>query len=891
MIANLKLSVCKIHHFFSLIKHVALIFLFLPVGIYGQYRFDFEIDTAGTGSCCLFSEWKQIPLDRWCCDSIEAIEGSSSLHHCYDNTLEGCDFLAFRHDPFCLTDSFSVSFRIRHAYAPSSQNNWQVALAAELDNWQEEPHFVSGVVVGVNFTGSDDLVKIWSVNEGKVMELCSTPLNFQEQVGTDQAPLFILQGVGLGKMNFYWSPDPGSQVPELLGSCTLDWIPRGRYLILRYRYSAARDMGLWMDRLIMEGHFEKDTIAPFVNRVEVVNERSLEVDFSETVAEPGSHAFSLISGDRPGGIVPDSIQMQGVIPDSIQMQGAGYILTFPLDIPNRIPHQLRIKDIEDPDGNILHDTLVSFMRNDAEWGDLVFSEIMADPDPTVRYDEEYLELYNRSGYDINMKGWLLKVNERSYLLDPHLLLPGDFFLLSGITLPNEGALLSLYDSVGLLVYAISYRVPWDGPEWKKEGGWSLESPDPERLCMVSSDWEFSNDPGGGTPGQVNSNRSQLADLEPPVLLYAGIKEQGSFLLHFSEPIRFPEGSHPSIRLDPGGMIPESVKLLDPLSDMMELTFKEDFSEWASFVLSLSGWTDCPGNPAEAREIKAGKLSKPVYGSVLINEIMFDPQEDYPAYVELYLPGDRFYDLQDLAIHLVEEGGPPDEPQPLASHSRLVLPGQYLVITECVQQLEDVYQLAVSGCWVEVEEVHGMKRSSGTIYLTDRAGNIVDMATYNEHMHMELLDDLRGISLERVSSERSGMDPDNWHSAASIEGYATPGRENSQKTLSGDQEELVGVQPEVFSPDNDGYNDLLSITITTGSQDWVIGLFITDLQGNRVRILANNDLAGPSVTYTWDGQGEGGMILPMDFYVVHIRGYQPATGEHWVRRRAVGLVYR
>ena len=136
-----------------------------------------------------------------------------------------------------------------------------------------------------------------------------------------------------------------------------------------------------------------------------------------------------------------------------------------------------------------------------------------------------------------------------------------------------------------------------------------------------------------------------------------------------------------------------------------------------------------------------------------------------------------------------------------------------------------------------------------------------------------------------------MDPDNWHSAASIEGYSTPGRENSQSVLSGDHEDMVKVQPEVFSPDNDGYNDLLNIMITTGSQDWVIGLLITDLLGNRVRILANNDLAGPSVTYTWDGRGEDGTMLPVDFYVVHIRGYHPATGEHWVRRRAVGLVYR
>ena len=798
--------------------------------------------------------------------------------------------MLFRHDPLILTDSFSLSFRIRHAYAPSSQNNWQVALAADIDNrevnagddaYGEGYHMVRGMVLGVNFTGSDDLVKIWNVNEGEVTELCTTALNYQEQVGTDQAPLFILQGVGQGRISLYWSPDPDNQATELLGSCMLDRTPRGRHLILGYRYSAARDMGLWMDRLVMEGHFERDTLAPSVNRVAFVNERCLQVDFSEAVIGPGTNAFSLLSGEIQGGVVPDSVRELG----------GGYILTFPLDIPNRIPLQLSIKDIQDPDGNMLHDTVIALMRNDAEWGDVVFSEIMADPDPAVRYGEEYLELFNRSDYELDLKGWLLEVNDRSYLLDPYPLLPGDYFLKSGITLPNEGALLSVYDSTGLLVHAVSYRDPWDGPEWKKEGGWSLESPDPDRLCFVASDWEFSTDPGGGTPGSANSNRLQQEDLEPPVLLYAGIEGPGRCRLHFSEPIRFPEGSHPVIHLDPGGVVPESVKLVDPLSDMMELSFTEDFTQWTNFILSLSGWTDCTGNPAVKQEIRAGKISPPVSGTVLINEIMFDPREEYPAYVELYLPGDRVYDLQDLAINLVKEGDPPDSPHALSSHSRLVLPGQYLVVTGCIQQLEELYRLPVSGCWVEAEEISGMNKSGGTIYLTDRAGSMIDMATYDEQMHMELIDDPRGISLERISPERPGMDQDNWHSAASIEGYSTPGRKNSQSVLDGDREELVKVQPEVFSPDNDGYNDLLNITITTGNQDWVIGLLITDLEGNRVRILANNDLAGPSVTYIWDGQGEDGTMLPMDLYVIHIRGYHPATGEHWVRRRAVGLVYR
>ena len=271
--------------------------------------------------------------------------------------------------------------------------------------------------------------------------------------------------------------------------------------------------------------------------------------------------------------------------------------------------------------------------------------------------------------------------------------------------------------------------------------------------------------------------------------------------------------------------------------------------------------------------------------------MYDPEDGKPAYVELFHPGEKFYDLRDLSIHFVEEGGSPDHPVALSCCSRLVLPGQYLVITKCIANLADAYNLEVSGQWVEVDGLPGLKKSSGCIYLTDRAGNVVDMVVYSDEMHMELLDDPTGISLERVAWDRSGIDPDNWHSAASLEGYATPGKRNSQSPGESDSKGLLTVEPEVFSPDMDGYDDLLEIVIRTGGQAWVVGLVISDLHGTIIRVLANNQIAGPLASYTWDGEGENGSMQPMGFYVVHVRAYHPATGEQWIRRKAVGLVYR
>jgi hypothetical protein len=271
--------------------------------------------------------------------------------------------------------------------------------------------------------------------------------------------------------------------------------------------------------------------------------------------------------------------------------------------------------------------------------------------------------------------------------------------------------------------------------------------------------------------------------------------------------------------------------------------------------------------------------------------MYDPEEGYPEYIEISLPGNRFYDLRELAIHVVDEGEAPDNPLPLSDHSRLMIPGSYLVVTAGIEHLREVYHLPRSGQWVELEGLKTLNNKGGTLFLTDRAGNVVDRMDYGDRMHAEILTDTRGISLERISYERGGSDPDNWHSAAAIEGYATPGRINSQAISEAETEQLFQVRPMVFSPDNDGFDDLLEIHVSTGEPGWILSLWITDLQGNLLRTLANNHLTGAWNLYTWDGAYETGALVPPGFCVVHATAYHPVTGGRWIRKRAVGLVYR
>ncbi len=871
------------------VNYVALLFSLFPVVLPAQYHFDFENDSTGGCGLSTVLQVQQYPSGRWECAVDGAISGNFSLHHSYDNPRSGCDYFFISHDPIQDSDSLSLTFRVKHSYPPSTANNWQVGLLATFSKEGALPGKITGgLILGVNFTGSDDYVKVWSCLNGECEQICSTAINYQELMGTEAAPQFRLVWYRDGRLDLYYSPDPMIEQPELVGSCQLDSLPEGRLLIVRYEYSASQDRKLWLDDIQLEGNFVPDTIAPVLMGIEVMDETHLHLWFSEMLPLPAYTSFLLSGAVGTGVPVPAG----GSFPDTIYTLDNGFTLRFPGSIPNRMELSLRVTGVCDEDGNCLSDTLVRLMLNEAVWGDVVFTEVMSDPEPVVRLTEaEYLEIFNRSPFELDLEGWMLWINDRSYSISGLSLDIGDYGLITDITLPNDGATLALYNLDETLIHAARYGLPWNGPAWKKEGGWSLESPDPDLVCGTSRLWEFSTDRRGGTPGSKNSNDADLEDHDPPVFMYGGFGEPGTVHIYFSEPVRFSPADVKLVSVIPGAVHPDSVVPGAPLGDLLSFYFSEHLPDQQGFDLHVPAVADCSGNIARELILRMGEASVPRFGSLLINEIMYDPEEGAPEYIELYNPGQQFFDLQDLSVDVVKEGALLTGLAGLSEHSRILCPGEYLVITRDVPHLMDAYDLELSGRWLELRDLPGLQNTGGTIYLANRSGDIMDVANFGNHLHMDLLNDAKGVSLERISADRPGTDPGNWHSAASIEGYATPGRKNSQSVNDPGEMELVSVEPAVFSPDNDGYQDLLAITVSPEVQGCVLRIWITDLAGNRVRSLANNHIGGPSVTYVWDGEGDDRQMVSGGIYVIHVWGYHPASGNRWSRKVAAGIIYR
>ncbi|MCK4749718.1 MAG: lamin tail domain-containing protein, partial [Bacteroidales bacterium] len=419
--------------------------------------------------------------------------------------------------------------------------------------------------------------------------------------------------------------------------------------------------------------------------------------------------------------------------------------------------------------------------------------------------------------------------------------------------------------------------------------WSLESSDPNLVCNTCAGWEFATDRSGGTPGRLNSVDADLVDDQAPVFLYFGYGEPCTIQLHYSEPVLYPGEPPGQVTIQPGALAADSVVAYQPLAERLTCYFPMDPAALPDFRIHVPGVPDCQGNLSHDLVLPAGAFSAPTFGSVLINEIMYDPLESTPEYIELYNQGPRFFDLADLAVG-VAEGTYPEKLTILSSHSRNFGPGEYLVLCRDIRHLRDAYGLEISGCWMEVDDLSSLPNTGGTVYLTERSGNTVDVADYGDRMHMELIGDTRGISLERIAWDRPGFDTGNWHSAASIEGYATPGRANSQALDESGISGILVLEPQVFSPDNDGYNDLLGISLSTLEQGSVIRLWITDLAGNPVRSLANNHITGSTARYVWDGEQDNGEMAREGIYVVHLRGYHPVSGRRWNRKTATGVIY-
>lgn len=251
-------------------------------------------------------------------------------------------------------------------------------------------------------------------------------------------------------------------------------------------------------------------------------------------------------------------------------------------------------------------------------------------------------------------------------------------------------------------------------------------------------------------------------------------------------------------------------------------------------------------------------------TIVINEIMYDPRPGEAEYVELHNPGPEGIDISGWTI--TDKIDTSKKPSPFTSSGRRIAAGDFLVISNDSSSLrlfpfpEDSEKLLIT------RSFPGLNNDEDELILSDASGAVIDSLRYSANWHHPDLENAKGRALERINPRLRSTDPGNWSTSAGA-GGGTPGRMNSIYTAALPAAATLSFEPNPFSPDGDGHEDVTILSYVLPSSTSVIRVRIYDSVGRLIRTLADVDPAGPTGRIIWDGFSESRRKARMGIYIV------------------------
>lgn len=525
--------------------------------------------------------------------------------------------------------------------------------------------------------------------------------------------------------------------------------------------------------------------------------------------------------------------------------------------------------------------------------DVIIDEIMCDPTPSALSggglpETEFIELKNVSLRPVNLNGWKISdATSTATINNSFVLLPDSFVIICsnsavamlsvfgrilGISsfpsLDNDGEWIALKSKEGVLIHAVDYKKSWYRNAVKGEGGYTLEMMDTKNPCSGYSNWKATISATGGTPGKKNSLDAINPDEQPPALLKAFATDSLNIVLVFDEPLDSLQAVRPAnYMISNYPDAPRYVEAIAPFFSKVQLRLYHPLQRSKIYTATVKDGSDCSGNRISAHSTRLGLAVAPAVHDVVINEILFNPAANGVDYVEIYNRSTEIIDIRDLYLANKAGNSAPGSLRQLSRESRLLFPGDYLVVTENLSVLQQQFTVKNNGAFVEISTMPSYPDDRGNVMLLNSGGLVVDTVSYDEKWHFKLINNKQGVSLERIDYNKPSNNPSNWHSAATSAGYGTPGYQNSQFMEEKEAESLISVHPEIFSPDNDGFNDFTTISYQFAEPGYVCNITVFDANGRLVRYLTRNALCGLKGYFRWDGLDEKNNRLNTGVYII------------------------
>lgn len=782
--------------------------------------------------------------------------------------------------PTASEDPTVWEFLVKLTFAPSTSNYASVYLNASNTDLNQD---LQGYFVKIGgISGSDDAIELYRQDGSSTSLLLtgtagavggSNPIVRVRVVRTEEG-VWTVAADYTGGTNF-----------QTEGTATDDTYPTGQYFGFQCNYTSTRSNNFFFDDVSIEPIFE-DTAPPSLLSASAPSANTLTVTFDEPVQVGSTSLFSI-----DGGIGAPTEVTAGDSPTSLELQ-LGTTLT------NQQTYTLTADGVQDTNGNSSGSQTTNFTffnLETAELNDIVVTEIMADPNPVVGLPlSEYIELYNRSDKLIALSTLAISTGSSPRTLPDINLAPDSYIIVcpadeaagfesfgavAGInsfpSLTNGGDDIVLSDESGNTIFQVSYASTWYQDFNKASGGWSLELIQTEGPYNCSGNWRASEANAGGTPGQVNSLQGATPDTEGPALVQAVAVSDFEVLLVFDEALD-PATANVATNysIEPALNI-SFVSLQSPENKQVVVILDDAVQDGVVYTASVNQQlSDCLGNTASQNtSIQFGLTVTPEAGDIIINEVLFNPSTGGKDFVELYNRSDKIFNLRNLRLGNLNldpgnVGGPIEE-------DFLLFPASYVVISEEPADILERYDVLSPLAMVK-NSLPSLPDDEGNITLATPSNVVIDSFDYNKSLHSPLLDDQNGVSLERANPDKPTQDVGNWNSAAAAAGFATPTYENSQfvDTTAAPDNDIVFLPNPRFSPDSDGFEDVLLIEYQTEKPGFSLNLHVFDSHGRLITRLVRNEVLATQGSFKWDGSINLGEKARTGIYILWAEIHHP-----------------
>ena len=262
-------------------------------------------------------------------------------------------------------------------------------------------------------------------------------------------------------------------------------------------------------------------------------------------------------------------------------------------------------------------------------------------------------------------------------------------------------------------------------------------------------------------------------------------------------------------------------------------------------------------------VKGEEVAKPrlpKFGELLINEILFNPEADGVDFIEIINVSDTIFDLTNIQLG--------NKKQTYSLPSYILYPDSVVAVTKDTLILCNQYDCLFSNNIIQVDKMLPLPNDSGYVrILCDTI--LIDSLFYKSSMHHVLLNNVEGISLQRLENT-------SWGSSSSIV-KATPGyhfyiaQEDNEDIITDNEGDFFKLSSNSVHINSVDISDNLILAYYL-SQSQRVSVQVFSLNGYPVYTILESQLLSGEGKLFWDGRGENLSVLPVGIYVILIEFY-------------------